>query len=386
MSRREEILAVFSQVSENPLQYAVEWKEKSGRPVVGVLPMNFPSEMVHAAGALPMVLQNDEEPITVGQSRIFNFYCGYNRSLVNQTLSDKFNFLDAIMLGDHCVQLLGSADTMRNHMPDVPVLYDQLVSTINSPWAFSESRRVLNFLKVQLQDALGVEITDAAMMNSIKLFNKNRQLLRQLYDMRQNGKLHMASSDVQSIVKACMIMDAEEFTPLLEELMAECVSGEAGKRGNIPLYLSGHMCHPPKPEILSLIESCGGMVVADDLYTGYRFFSTDASTEGDALDSLTQWYLDRNKNVPCPTRSARDYDWDQYLADSVKASGAQGVIILMVKFCEPHMYFYPDIKDKFDEEGIPYLLLETEHEEMPIEALKTRLETFMEISERNALV
>ena len=48
------------------------------------------------------------------------------------------------------------------------------------------------------------------------------------------------------------------------------------------------------------------------------------------------------------------------------------------------MYFYPEIKEAFDRNGIPNLLIETEHEEMPLEALKTRVETFMEITKRKA--
>jgi hypothetical protein len=48
----------------------------------------------------------------------------------------------------------------------------------------------------------------------------------------------------------------------------------------------------------------------------------------------------------------------------------------------PHMYFYPEIKQAFERRGIPHLLIETEHEGMPLEGLKTRRETFMEITRR----
>jgi benzoyl-CoA reductase/2-hydroxyglutaryl-CoA dehydratase subunit BcrC/BadD/HgdB len=48
------------------------------------------------------------------------------------------------------------------------------------------------------------------------------------------------------------------------------------------------------------------------------------------------------------------------------------------------MYFYPEIKEAFEREGIPMLLIETEHEQMPLEALKTRVETFVEIVKRRA--
>jgi len=385
MADRNAIMSVFAQAADNPLDYARKWKADNQRPVVGILPMNFPAELVHAVGALPVILQEDDEPVTVGASRIFNFYCGYNRSLVNQTLSDDFQFMDAIMLGDHCVQILGTADVMRNHMPNVPVLYDQLVSTINAPWAFSESRRVVNFLKERLEETLGCTIGDQEMHKSIKIFNKSRQLMRKLYDLRVSGQLVISSFDVQAIVKSSMIMDREEHTQLLEEFLTEISASASVPEDKIPLYLSGHMCHAPKPELLKVIEDCGGIIVADDLYTGYRYISTDMDESGDPLDVMTNWYLDRNKKVPCPTRSARQYDWDDFLVNAVKTSGAQGVVILMVKFCEPHLYYYPDIKTKFEQSSIPYLMIETEHESMPVEGLKTRLETFMEVARNKHL-
>ena len=121
-----------------------------------------------------------------------------------------------------------------------------------------------------------------------------------------------------------------------------------------------------------------------DLYTGLRHISTDVPEDGDPFDALVRWYFNRNVNAPDATRVQNDADWDKFLLDRLRTSGAAGVIVLMAKFCEPHMYFYPEIKEAFDREGIPNLLIETEHEEMPLEALKTRVETFMEITKRKA--
>ena len=39
----------------------------------------------------------------------------------------------------------------------------------------------------------------------------------------------------------------------------------------------------------------------------------------DPIDALTEWYFDRNVNVPCPTRVQHDADWDTYLSDAVNA-------------------------------------------------------------------
>ena len=75
-------------------------------------------------------------------------------------------------------------------------------------------------------------------------------------------------------------------------------------------------------------------------------------------------------------------DWETFLLGQVEKARAQGLIVLMAKFCEPHMYYYPEVKEAFERAGVPHLLIETEHEAMAIEGLKTRVETFLEIVKR----
>jgi benzoyl-CoA reductase/2-hydroxyglutaryl-CoA dehydratase subunit BcrC/BadD/HgdB len=63
---------------------------------------------------------------------------------------------------------------------------------------------------------------------------------------------------------------------------------------------------------------------------------------------------------------------------SIDKSQATGVVVLMVKFCEPHMLYYPELRKTLEEHDIPLLLIETEHEGLPLESIRTRVETFVE--------
>ena len=379
----DQIFATFAEAAARPLAYARHWKKNHSQRVIGIFPMHFPGELAHAAGALPVILQEDDEPITIGHSNVFNFYCGYNRSVVDQAMRGEYEFLDAIMFGDHCVQLLGTADVLRYEVPKVPILFNQLISSMNADWAFEETRNTFRQLRTEVEQLTGAKLGDAAVHASIRLFNRSRALMRQVYDLRRSGKIAITGRQLQHIVKSSMVMDRAEHTALLEKLIATTASLPVPPQG-IPVYLSGHLCQAPKLAILDLVEECGGKVVDDDLYHGYRYISTDIDETGDPLDAMANWYLTRNKRVPCPTRADKNADWDKYLLGAVENAKAQGLIVLMAKFCEPHMYFYPEIKEAFEARGIPHLLVETEHESMPIQALKTRMETFLEIVKRRA--
>jgi bcr-type benzoyl-CoA reductase subunit C len=378
-----DVLDIFRDAAADPLGYARAWKDANkGGLVIGSFPMNFPGELAHAAGSLPMILQESQDQITFGHGVLFPFYCGYTRSIVDQAVKGEFDVLDAIMFGDHCVQLLGAADAVRMQLPNTRVIFFQLISSMCDPWTLGRSRESFLTLKTELEDFIGRPIDDRAMHESIRLFNRNRGLIRSLYDGRKAGTVNLTATQMQHIVKSSMIMDKAEHTSLLEQLVDAIERDTDPQPHGIRLHLSGHFCQAPKTEILEMIESCGAIIVGDDLYHGLRYISTDVRDEGDPIDALAEWYLARNTGVPCPTRVQNDVDWDAYLLKEIVHEKAAGMIVLMAKFCEPHMYYYPEVKEAFEKRGVPHLLIETEHEAMAIESLKTRVETFLEIVKR----
>jgi bcr-type benzoyl-CoA reductase subunit C len=375
-------LEAFRQAAERPLESAKRWKDQHGMKVVGSFPMHFPGELAHAAGTLPVILQEADAPVTVGHGLIFPFYCGFTRSVVDQACKGEFDFLDAIMFGDHCVQVLGAADIVRSKLPKTRVHFYQLISAMSDPWSRARARATFADLKLGLEELIGRPIDDASIRSSIRLFNRNRALLRELYDLRRSGRAFITAHQMQMAVQSSMVMDKATHTALLERLLAELRTEVCGPQRGTRVYLSGHFCQAPKPAVLALVEECGGIVVDDDLYHGQRYISTDVDEEADPLDALAEWYLARNLKVPCPTRVDQNADWEGYLVEAMNRSKAEGMIVLMAKFCEPHMYYYPEIKEAFEARGIPHLLIETEHEMSTLEALRTRIETFLEIVRR----
>ena len=376
------ILEQFAAAAAAPGATAMAWKQANGGKVVGSFPMHFPAEAVHAAGALPMILQEAEDPITVGHASIYPFYCGYTRSLVDQAAKGDLGFVDAIMFGDHCVQVLSAADMMRLRMPETKVHFYQLIPSLRDAWSETNAVRILNRLIEGLEETLGVTVTEEALHASIALFNENRQLIRKLYDQRRAGTISLSASAMQHIVKSSMVMDKAAHNKMLHELSAQLQGSGDANAGKVRLYLSGHLCQAPKLEVLDLIEECGVTVVDDDLYHGYRYVSTDVDTHGDPVLALARWYIGRNWGAPCPTRIDPKTDWDEWLLKAVGGCGAQGMIVLMAKFCEPHYFYYPRIKKTFESNGMPHLLVETEHEMIAAGNIRIRVESFVEMIKR----
>lgn len=372
-----DMIATLKSVADDPVAYAQQWKDRTGGRVIGSFPMNFPSELVHAAGALPVIVQESRTPITEGRSLLAEFYCGYTRSVADQVALGELDVFDAFVAADHCVQLLGAVDVIRWVRPEKPVHFAQFTTAMDDPWTKPRVEGRIDELKAEIESAVGAEVTRDALAASIAIFNENRRLLREVYALRRSGRARITASQMQVLVKSSMVMDVAEHTTVLRELLERLRVDDETNRVT-RLYLSGHFCHAPRPELLDVIEESGAIVVDDDLYTGYRYISTDVPEDGDPLTSLATWYLDRNLAAPCPTRVTVEVDWDRYLIGAVERSNADGVVVLMAKFCEPHMLYYPELRKALDARGIPLLLVETEHEGIPVETLRTRVETFLE--------
>ena len=366
------------EVARDPDLYIARWKRSHKGKVIGLFPMNFPAELVAASGALPVVVQDRQEPITVGNNLLTEFYCGYTRSVADQAGKGALHLYDGFMNADHCIQLLGAVDIVREENPEKPVFFEHLIAAMDDPWTQGQVRGKIESFVREVERFNGCTISEADLLRSFRSFNSNRRLLRQIFDARRAGDARFTPRQLQAFVKSSMVMDKEEHSTLLRQVLAESTSTRPRGDDRIKLHLSGHFCHAPRAELFELFEDCGAIIVDDDLYHGVRYISTDMDESKPPMQALADWYFARNRNVPCPTRVQKTVDWDRYLLDSMKASGAEGVIVLMARFCEPHMFYYPELRKTLDEKGIPHLLIETEHEGLPVETIRTRVEAMIE--------
>lgn len=159
MSGVGESIARLTEVAKDPYGYVADWKRSHNRKVIGVLPMNFPLDLLHASGALPVILQESASPITGGRGLLPEFYCGYTRSLADQADSGELDVFDAFMCVDHCISLLGAYDGIRFTLPSRPAPLTQFVASMDEIWSYPSVRGRVDQLRDQAEDFLGVTIS-----------------------------------------------------------------------------------------------------------------------------------------------------------------------------------------------------------------------------------
>lgn len=349
---------------------------EGGTKVVGVTPMHFPEELVHAAGALPILLQESREPVTDAYSHLFPHYCGFSRSSADAIIKGQIDFMTAVICSDMCVQTRWAHQVARRYLKS-RFIYMWWPQEYEARKLMPSTLAKLERVKSELEETLETTITDEALRASIDLFNRHRAKLRELLQLRREKPGLFRARDVSLLVQTSMLMPKEDHIAILERVLAEKRELEAPSVEGAPrVFASGHLCHAVRPDILDLIEDAGAVVVDDDLYVGARYAAPVTRTDLPPMEALVQKYFD----APCPSRSGQppNGDWADTILASCAQTGAQGVVSLVPRHCEAHMFYYPYVKQRLTEKGIGFALIEVEHEVISLEGTKTRIEAFVE--------
>jgi bzd-type benzoyl-CoA reductase N subunit len=353
------------------------WEERyPGRRAFGTLCTYVPEEILHAAGFVPVRLLPLPLPLPyqgrgdTSEAHLQSYTCSLARRILEQALQGRFDFLDGVLFSHTCDTMQGLADIWRLNFPS------QFVATVVQPVALASPHAQaylvaeLRQLMVRLEAQFDITITDEALRASIRLYNQNRELLSQLYAVRER----LPSVAVWQAVTAAMLMPKEEHNALLSQAIG-AMTGNAAIPAQSPqtrLLLTGATLDDAT--LLEIIEAAGARVVADDLCTGARYFDTLVA-EGDPLEALAQRQLQR---LPCPCKHRSLDARARHLLNLAAQHHADGVIFVLKKFCEPHAWDYPYLAAALTKAGRPHLLLETE-QTTPVEQVRTRVEAFLEM-------
>ena len=124
------------------------------------------------------------------------------------------------------------------------------------------------------------------------------------------------------------------------------------------------------------LEAAGCYILDDDFLAGWRWFAKDIPSDGDPLRNLAAAYIDASiySGVKHDTREPKA----KHLIDKFKQTGADAVLFLAAKFCEPALFDYALYKRAMEKEGIPHLCLEFEEKMWIFDKARTEVETFVE--------
>jgi len=352
--------------------YAREWKARTGGKTVGFLCTYVPEEILYAAEILPVRVLGGHEPQDVTEPYITGRYCAFCRDCLAQGLLGKYEYLDGLVHAHSCIHI---AQTFSWWQKLLPLDYSHFIympAQVQSPRVKECLVAELREFKASLERWLGRPISPQDLSRAVAAYNENRRLLWRLYELRKAEPPYLWGSEAMEVTVAATYTEKREHSRWLRRLIEEAMSREDRPSPAVRLMLIGGEFDDI--EFLKLVEELGGNVVVDDHCLGTRYFWNEVPQDGDPIEALAIRYLERS---PCPQKdwvARRRLDIISRLAEEWRV---QGAILAQQKFCDPHEYDLPVIRDFLEGRGIPCLFLEMDVT-LPAGQFRTRLEAFLE--------
>ena len=364
-------MELFSKVLESRGQYAENWKKRTGGKVLGYYEPYMPEEVVYAAGILPVRLLSRHEPDDVTDRQMYgNCYC--TRDLLNQFVKGRYSYVDGLVNAEGCQWMFNAFQTTVNNNPDLFNHYVFVPDYPDGRMSKSVLHSELKVFKSALEKWTGKSITDDDLDRAIDIYNTNRRLLRQVYEMRRADSTVIRGSEAMEMVLASQVMDKAEANRMLQEAILELSQRQPadGPEG-VRLMLVGSETFDV--ELEKLVESLGANIVIDELENGSAYFWNEVIPQQDRLLALALRYLGR------PHRAVKDNNWRRrpdHIFRLYEDYQADGVIIAKQIYCHPHGTDNYMVWKLLRERGIPFHFFERDST-LPCEETRLRIEAFI---------
>jgi benzoyl-CoA reductase subunit C len=367
------MIEMFKEWYDARHEYAKEWKKKTGGKVLGYFCTYVPEEIVYAAGVLPVRILGSHEPQNVTEPHIFAMFCPFCRDVLAQGLQGRYDYLDGIMIAQSCLHVRQAYTSWDLHIPSEFSYYLPMPHHVQSKRAVPFTRAEFEIFKTRLEEWTAKKITDDDLRRGIETVNRDRQMMKQVYELRKADEVPLTGLEAMQMVVSSQMTDKTEHARVVEDALKELKGRTIGRPTGTRLMLLGS--ENDDVEFIGMVESLDATIVQDDHCTGTRYFWDEVENGGDPMDAIAARYV---KRTPCPTK-----DWPERkrigrILSFAKEWDVAGAIIIQQKFCDPHEIDIPAIRKALEDAGLKVLFLELDVT-VPVGQFKIRTEAFLEM-------
>jgi benzoyl-CoA reductase subunit C len=332
-----------------------DWKARTGGLAVGYMPIYAPRELLHAQGVLPVGLMGgrDDLEIIKGDAYYQSYICHIPRSTIELGLNGSLDCLDGVLFPAICDVIRNLSGIWQMQFPDKLSRYLDLPQDFDRELGGSFYRHELEQLAADLHARGAARLEPEALRSSIALYNENRGLVRELYELRRQQPWRVPTHELYLVLRAALVLPVEESTPLFRAYR-DAVEAEAGHKpmDQARVLLTGSFCEQPPLGLIKTLERAGCYIVEDDFVQVHRYIRSDIPTSGDPLQALVQAFLD--DAVASPTRYIAEGEKGAALVERCRTSGTEGVLFCAPSFCDPALLDQPMLVRAVERAGIPW--------------------------------
>ena len=203
-------------------------------------------------------------------------------------------------------------------------------------------------------------------------------MLKRLYELRRGESPPLTGAESLSVLLAGTTIPREQYNQLLRKLLEELKERQGISDYKARLMIAGGGgCDDPA--FYQAIEELGGLIVADSLCYGSRYFWEPVEGGDDPWLALARAYLDR---PACANMVDKVAQRSEFVRETVERSKADGVVFQRLRYCDLWGGQLLDVENKLKQWSIPLLSLEREYGMGSLGQLRTRVQAFLETMER----
>ncbi|MHC4958013.1 MAG: 2-hydroxyacyl-CoA dehydratase [Planctomycetota bacterium] len=359
-------------LEDESLPTLARWREAGGK-VCGHFQVYFPEEIAHAAGMLPTKVRGSQLDPLQAESRFGSYLCSIMKTSLEMALRGPLQ-LDMFVSHPICDAARNLAAIWdRNFDYPCQILY--LPQNPNSAHSATYLRHEYDRIRRSVEEVAGCAVTEDALRASIAVFNRNRDLMRDLYDIKRETPWLVDADEAYVLVALAGLLPREEHNELLETALPMIRERDRRPQDRIRVVFEGGFCEQPPLDMVRMIgRSC--YLVDDDLLIGLRWILEDVPADGDPLQNLAESYLERSSYSPVQHDLRKPKE--KMLLERIAGARAEAAIVTAAKMCEPGLEEQVAYTRALDETDIPYFVSEFQENMTSLDQLEIQLETFVE--------
>jgi len=348
-----------------------------GKKAAGFFCSYVPEEMLYAADFVPYRVRPQGYAETAEADGLMSVYnCSFARSCLQYALLGAYSSLDSLVSMNSCDHVRRLYDVLQEKA-SLPYMYFISVPHKTGDGAVAWFREELARFRESLERKAGNPIPQERLTGAITAYNRTRGLLKRLYDLRRRDPPPITGAEAHSVLLAATATDREDYNRLLTQLLGELKTRQVSPERRARLLVVGSVYDDPN--FTGVVEQAGGLVVADALCFGSRYFWEPVPQGQDPLHDLALSYLQR---PACPRMAGTGPERLGFIKTMVRDFKVDGVVFEVMRNCDlwgGEVYY---LERGLQEAGVPTLRLEREYSLSGVGQIKTRVEAFMEMMGR----
>ena len=378
MLRLPENFESFPEARKSGFMKMKAHKDNGGK-IVGTYCSFIPTELIIAAGAIPVTLcATSEEPIAAAEEHLPSNLCPLIKASYGFALTDTcpyFYFSDFIVGETTC----DGKKKMFELMNDIKDTYVMQLPSSRDEVALTMWEAEIKKIWKKLEYFYGVTITEEDVKKAILQKNAERDLVLEYLDL---GKLNPSpisgyelgtKLDTMSFIPS-MEERCKQLRERIDEVKADWETNSKGKVSRKPrILITGCPNGGVRDKTIKVLEELGADVVAFDACNSNREKIEKVDTTLPVTEALAKKYLNINCSVMSPNT-----DRLKFISDMIDDYQVDGVLEIILQACHTFSIESYNVKKAVLAKGIPYLKVETDYSKADAGQINTRLEAFLE--------